>query len=41
MIIPVICGATGIVTKDLKENLKTIIGKHSTYSLQKTAVLDT
>jgi hypothetical protein len=37
--VPVIIGATGIVTKILKENLETIPGKHSINSLQKTAVL--
>jgi hypothetical protein len=39
MIIPVIIGATGIVAKGLKNNLETIPGKHSTDSLQKTAIL--
>jgi hypothetical protein len=43
MIIPVITGATGIVTKGLKKNLEAIPGKHSidSHSLQKTAVLGT
>ena len=41
MFIPVIIGATGIVTKGLKKNLEAITGKHSIYSLQKTAVLGT
>jgi hypothetical protein len=41
MIIPVIIGATGIVTKGLKKNLEAIPEKHSTDSLQKTAVLGT
>jgi hypothetical protein len=41
MIIPLIIGATGIVTKGLKKNLEAITGKHSTDSLQKTAVLGT
>jgi hypothetical protein len=40
-VIPVIIGATGIVTKGLKKNLETIPGKHSLDSLQKTAVLGT
>jgi len=40
-IIPVIIGATGIVTGSLKKNLKTIPGKHSIDSLQKTAILGT
>jgi hypothetical protein len=39
IIIPVIFGATGIVTKGLKKNLEAIPGKHSIYSLQKTAML--
>ena len=40
-IVPVIIGATGIVTRSLKKNLETIPGKHSIDSLQKTAVLGT
>jgi hypothetical protein len=40
-IIPVIIGATRIVTKCLKKNLKAIPGKHSIYSVQKTAILGT
>ena len=36
LIIPVIIGATGRVTKGLKKNLETIPGKHSIESLQKT-----
>jgi hypothetical protein len=40
-IIPVIIGATGIVTKNLRKNLEAIPGKHSIDSLQKTAVLGT
>jgi hypothetical protein len=40
-IIPVIIGATGIVTKSLRENLEAIPGKHSIDSLQQTAVLGT
>jgi hypothetical protein len=40
-IIPVIIGATGMVTKSLRKNLEAIIGKHSIDSLQKTAVLGT
>jgi hypothetical protein len=39
MIIPVITGVTGIVTKGLKKHLQAIPGKHSVDSLQKTAVL--
>jgi hypothetical protein len=41
VIIPVIIGATGTVTKEKKKNLESIAGKHSVYSLQKTAVLGT
>jgi hypothetical protein len=40
-IMPVIIGATGIVTKSLRENLEAIPGKHSIYSLQQTAILGT
>jgi hypothetical protein len=39
-VIPVIIGATGIVTKE-QEYLETIPGKHSIDSLPKTAVLGT
>ena len=37
--VPVITGATGIVTRSLKQNLETVPGKHSIDSLQKTAIL--
>ena len=40
-IVPVIIGATGIVTRSLNKNLETIPGKHSIDSLQKTAILGT
>ena len=40
-IIPVIVGATGIVTRSLKKNLEAVPGKHSIDSLQKTATLET
>jgi hypothetical protein len=40
-IIPVIIEATRIVTKNLRENLGAIPGKHSTDSPQKTAVFGT
>jgi hypothetical protein len=40
-VIPVIFGATGIVTKGLKKYLEAIPGKHLIDSLQKTAVLGT
>ena len=39
IIIQVVNGATGILTKDLEKNLEAITGKHSVDSLQKTAVL--
>jgi len=38
-IVPVITGATGIEMRILRKNLETIPGKHSIYSLQKTAIL--
>jgi hypothetical protein len=41
MIIPVIIGATGIVTRSLGKHLETVPGTHSIDSLQKTAVLGT
>jgi len=40
-IIPVIIGATGIVTRSLRKNLEDIPGKRSIDSLQKTAILRT
>jgi hypothetical protein len=40
-IIPVIIGATGIVTNSLRKTLEAIPGKHSIDSLQKTAILGT
>ena len=40
-IVPVIIGATGIVTRSLRKNLDTVPGKHSIDSVQKTAVLGT
>jgi hypothetical protein len=40
-VIPVIIGATGIVTKGLKKYLETVPGKHLIDSLQKIAVLGT
>ena len=39
--IPVTTGATGIATRSLRENLEAVPGKHSTVSLQKTAILGT
>ena len=38
-IVPVIIGATGIVTRSLRKNLETVPGKHSIDSLQKTDIL--
>ena len=40
-IIPVITGATGIVTRNLRKNLEAVPGKHSIDSQQKTAILGT
>ena len=40
-IVPVIIGATGIVTGSLRKNLETVPGKRSIDSLQKTAILGT
>jgi hypothetical protein len=41
MIIPVIIGATGVVTRSLGKNLEVVPGKHSIDSLQQTAILGT
>ena len=40
-IIPIIIGATGIVTRSVRKNLEAVPGKHSIDSLQKTAILGT
>jgi len=40
-IVPVIIGATRIVTRSLKKNLEAVPGKHSIDSLQKTPILGT
>ena len=40
-IVPVIIGATEIVTRSLRKNLEAVPGKHSIDSLQKTAILGT
>jgi len=40
-IVPIIIGATGIVTRSLRKNLEVVPGKHSIDSLQKTAILGT
>ena len=40
-IVPVIIGATGIVTRSSRKNLETVPGKQSIDSLQKTAILGT
>jgi hypothetical protein len=41
MIIPMVSGATRIVTRGLRKHLEAIAGKHSIDLLQKTAVLGT
>jgi hypothetical protein len=41
MIIPVIIGTTGVVTRSLRKKLEAVPGKHSIDSLQKTAILGT
>jgi hypothetical protein len=41
MIIPIVIGATGIVTRSLKKNLEVVPGKLSIDSLQKTVILGT
>jgi hypothetical protein len=38
VIVPVIRGATGTVTKGFKKNLEAIVQKHSVQSVQKTDV---
>jgi hypothetical protein len=40
-VIPVIIGATGIVSRSLQKYVETIPGQHSIDSLQKTAILGT
>jgi hypothetical protein len=40
-IIPVITGATGIVTRSCRTNLEAVPGKHSIDALRKTAILGT
>jgi hypothetical protein len=40
-IIPVIIGATRIVTRSMRKNLEAVPGKHSIVSLQKTTILGT
>jgi hypothetical protein len=40
-IIPIVIGATGIVTRSLKKNMEAVPGKYSIDSLQKTAILGT
>ena len=40
-IVPLIIGATGIVTRSLRKHLEAAPGKHSIDSLQKTAILGT
>jgi hypothetical protein len=41
VIVPLVSGATGTVTKGLKKNLEAVVEKHSIYSVQKTAVRGT
>jgi hypothetical protein len=41
MVIPVVVGTTGIVTRGSRKNLEVVPGKHSVDSLQETAVLGT
>jgi hypothetical protein len=41
MIIPIIIGATGVVTRNLRKNLEAVPGKHSIDALEKTAILGT
>ena len=40
-IVPVIIGATGIVTRRLRKNLEAVPGQHSIDSVQSTAILGT
>ena len=40
MIIPIIIGATGIVTRSLRKNLEAVSGKHSIDSLQRQLYLE-
>ena len=40
-IIPVVIGATGIVTRSLRKNSEAVVGKHSIDFLQKIAILGT
>jgi len=40
-VIPVIIGATGTISKSLRQYLSNIPGKHGIKELQKTAILDT
>jgi hypothetical protein len=40
-IIPIIIGATGIVTRSFRKKLEAVPGKHSIDSLQKRAILGT
>jgi hypothetical protein len=40
-VIPVIIGATGIISKSLRQYLSNIPGKHEIEELQKTAILGT
>jgi len=41
MVIPVIIGATGIISKSFRKFVSNISGKHKVNDLQKTAILGT
>ena len=40
-VVPVMTGATGMVTRSLRENSEAVPGKHSIDSLQQTATVGT
>ena len=40
-VIPVVTGATGTISKSLRQYLSNIPGKHEIQGLQKSAILDT
>jgi len=40
-VIPIIRGATGIISKSLRQYLSNILGKHEIKELQKTVILGT
>ena len=41
MVIPVIIGATGTISKSFREYVSNILGNHEVKELQKTAILGT